>query len=71
MLDVNENNETVVAEEKSKRPVIKGYPELRWTGKRPFNGGTFYPAQLKETYGEANKKIGGGLIRYFGATISK
>lgn len=55
MLDVNDNNEAVVAEEKSKRPVIKGYPELRWTGKRPFNGGTFYPAQLKESYGEKDK----------------
>ena len=54
MLDVNENNEAVVVEGKSKRPVIKEYPELRWTGKRPFNSGTFYPAQLKETYGEKN-----------------
>lgn len=34
------------------KPVIKGYPELRWTGKRPYASTQFYPAQLKETYGE-------------------
>lgn len=34
--------------------VIKGYPELRWTGKRPYTSTQFYPAQLKETYGEAD-----------------
>ena len=33
------------------KPVIKGFPELRWTGKRPFNSTQFYPAQLKEKYG--------------------
>lgn len=32
---------------------IKGYPELRWAGKRPFTGTSYYPAQLKETHGEA------------------
>ena len=31
---------------------IKGYPELRWAGKRPFTGTQYYPAQLKESYGE-------------------
>lgn len=31
---------------------IKGYPELRWAGKRPFTGTSYYPAQLKETHGE-------------------
>jgi site-specific DNA-methyltransferase (adenine-specific)/adenine-specific DNA-methyltransferase len=31
---------------------IRGYPELRWTGKRPFTGTTYYPAQLKESYGD-------------------
>ena len=35
-----------------KREPIRGYPELRWAGKRPFNpGDNYYPAQLKETYG--------------------
>lgn len=57
---VNENGEAIeTLEKEKKKPVIKGYPELRWTGKRPFNGGTFYPAQLKETYGNAN---GGGWL---------
>ena len=35
-----------------KRAPIKGFPELRWTGKRPFKITQYYPAQLKETYGE-------------------
>lgn len=35
------------------RPPIKGYPELHWTGKRPYKSTVYYPAQLKETYGEA------------------
>lgn len=30
----------------------KGPLELRWTGKRPFTSTQFYPAQLKETFGE-------------------
>ena len=33
-------------------PVIKGFPELRWTGKHPYNSTQFFPAQLKERYGE-------------------
>lgn len=33
------------------KPVIKGYPELRWTGKRPYSSTQFFPAQLKERYG--------------------
>jgi len=32
---------------------IKGFPRLRWKGKRPFNGTSFFPAQLKERYGES------------------
>ena len=34
------------------RPSIKGYPELRWTGKRPFKSTQYFPAQLRERYGE-------------------
>lgn len=34
------------------RPTIKGFPELRWTGKRPYTSTQYYPAQLKERYGE-------------------
>lgn len=31
---------------------IKGQPMLNWRGKRPFTSTQFYPAQLKETFGE-------------------
>ena len=37
------------------RSAIKGFPELRWTGKRPFKLTQYFPAQLKETYGEPVK----------------
>lgn len=37
------------------KPVIKGYPELRWAGKRPYTSTQFFPAQLKEKYGEADE----------------
>lgn len=30
---------------------IRGYPMLRWYGKRPFTSTQYYPAQHKETYG--------------------
>ena len=33
------------------RQPIKGYPELHWTGKRAYETEQFYPAQLKEVYG--------------------
>ncbi len=36
----------------TKRPTIKGFPELRWTGKRPYEFTQYYPAQLRERYGE-------------------
>ena len=35
-------------------PVIKGFLELRWTGKRPYRSTQYYPAQLKESYGKAS-----------------
>ena len=34
------------------RQTIKGFPELRWTGKRPYRSTQYYPAQLRESYGE-------------------
>lgn len=37
------------------RPTIKGFPELRWTGKRPYRSTQYYPAQLRESYGEPQK----------------
>ena len=36
----------------TQRPTIKGFPELRWTGKRPYRSTQYYPAQLRERYGE-------------------
>ncbi len=38
-----------------KRKVVKGYPELVWTGKRPYKSTQYFPAQLKETYGESKE----------------
>ena len=35
-----------------KRKTIKGYPELHWTGKRPYESTQYFPAQLRERYGE-------------------
>jgi site-specific DNA-methyltransferase (adenine-specific)/adenine-specific DNA-methyltransferase len=32
--------------------LIRGYPRLYWKGKRPFTSTQYYPAQLKEKYGE-------------------
>ena len=37
----------------SEKTTIKGFPELRWTGKRPYRSTQYYPAQLKERYGES------------------
>jgi DNA modification methylase len=41
---------------------IKGYPMLHWKGKRPFNSTQFYPAQLKENYGE---EVNGWINKIF------
>lgn len=40
---------------KFEKPVIKGYPELRWTGKRPYISTQYFPAQLKEKYGSEDE----------------
>ena len=48
---MNENEQ--LSFEFEQRPTIKGFPELRWTGKRPYRSTQYYPAQLKERYGEA------------------
>lgn len=55
------------------KPVIKGYPELRWTGKRPYKQTQYYPAQLKERYGNPESLAGGviGIIKYFGVITYK
>lgn len=59
-----------------KRPTIKGYPELRWTGKRPFKFTQYYPAQLRERYGEEvngwiNKIFWGDNLQVMGHLMSE
>lgn len=41
---------------------IKGYPMLRWKGKRPYTSTSYYPAQLKEVHGE---EVNGWLNKIF------
>ena len=31
-----------------KRPTIKGYPELRWTGKRPYESTQYWLSFVKD-----------------------
>lgn len=47
-----EQNIESVEDFKFEQEPMKGQPELKWRGKRPFNSTQFFPAQLKETYGE-------------------
>lgn len=47
-----DNNEQITFEFGQTKP-IKGYPELHWTGKRPFKSTAYYPAQLREVYGQS------------------
>lgn len=53
------NDEQLTLFDLDTKPVIKGFPELRWTGKRPYKQTQYYPAQLKERYGnpDANGRI--------------
>ncbi len=41
---------------------IKGYPMLRWKGKRPYTSTSYFPAQLKEVHGE---EVNGWLNKIF------
>lgn len=43
---------TIENYEFEQRAPIKGFPELHWTGKRPFKSTQYFPAQLRERYGE-------------------
>lgn len=47
-----ESHETVEEFKFDDLPPIKGFPELRWAGKRPFRSTHYFPAQKKESYGE-------------------
>ena len=58
------------------RKVIKGFPELRWTGKRAFKSSQYYPAQLRERYGEeingwSNKIFWGDNLQVMGHMLDK
>ena len=59
----DEKVEQVTLFEFEDRKTIKGYPELRWTGKRPYKSTQYYPAQLKEVYGKPDSN--GWLNRIF------
>lgn len=52
-LDINTTNDSELdsVEQYDFEP-IKGHPMLNWKGKRPFTSTQYYPAQLKERYGE-------------------
>ncbi len=57
-----EQNDGQMTFEFQERPTIKGFPELRWTGKRPYRSTQYYPAQLKERYGE---EVNGWINKIF------
>ena len=46
------NSESTESVETYKFEPIQGYPMLNWKGKLPFRSTQYYPAQLKETYGD-------------------
>lgn len=53
IINARQQAQTISEVEKYDFEPIKGYPMLRWKGKRPFESTIFFPAQLKETYGES------------------
>ena len=46
------NSESTESVETYEFDPIQGYPMLNWKGKLPFRSTQYYPAQLKETYGD-------------------
>lgn len=58
-LKAEQNIESV---EEFKFEPIKGQPMLNWRGKRPFTSTQFYPAQLKESFGE---EVNGWMNKIF------
>lgn len=57
-----EQNIESVEDFKFEQTNISLHPELRWRGKRPFTSTQFYPAQLKESFGE---EIDGWMNKIF------
>jgi len=51
LIDVPNIREIQTIEDYKFEP-IKGYPMLNWKGKPPFTSTQYYPAQLKEVYGD-------------------
>lgn len=51
-MDLGADAASLESVEKFQFAPIKGYPMLNWRGKRPFTSTQFFPAQLKEVYGE-------------------
>ncbi|MFX3673877.1 MAG: site-specific DNA-methyltransferase [Paenisporosarcina sp.] len=49
------NEQELLSVEQYNFEPIKGYPMLNWKGKRPYTSTQFYPAQLKESYGEPDE----------------
>lgn len=47
------NEQELQSVEDYKFEPIKGYPMLNWKGKRPYTSTQYYPAQLKESYGQS------------------
>lgn len=60
-LGLNEKLDTV-QDYKFDLPPIKGRPELRWRGKRPFTSTQYFPAQEKEQHGD---EVNGWLNKIF------
>lgn len=60
-LGLNERLENV-QEYQFDLPPIKGRPELRWRGKRPFTSTQYFPAQEKEQHGD---EVNGWLNKIF------
>lgn len=60
-LDIQVEKKLDAVEEYQFEP-IKGYPMLHWKGKRPFSSTQYYPAQLKESYGQ---EVNGWMNKIF------
>ena len=56
------DKKTTIADFRFDRQPIKGQPELRWRGKRPFVSTSYFPAQEKEQHGE---EVDGWLNKIF------
>ena len=53
---------TTIADFRFEQRPIKGRPELKWLGKRPFTSTSYFPAQEKEQHGE---EVNGWLNKIF------